>query len=163
SPGRAPPQGARVSLVATVQSPHGPEHGFDERTWLRRKGIHVVLHADEWRLVGRRHGLGGLADRLRLRVERPLERGTDGERRAVPSCAWLAARQRGRWHFLLLAALILLAWNPATLFDAGFQLSFVAVAAIFTLVPRLLDVLEGYPLPKKLAQVVAVSTVCGAA
>src|SRR5207244_3218867 len=82
---------------------------------------------------------------------------------ALGSFAWLAARQRDRWPFLLLAALILLAWNTATLFDAGFQLSFVAVAAIFTLVPRLLDVLEGYPLPEKLAQVVAVSTVCGLA
>jgi len=249
-PGRAPPQGARLSLIATVQPPHGPEHGFDERAWLSRKGIHVVLHADRWRLVGRRGGLGGLADRLRLRVERPLVRGTAGERRAVlegivlgddqavprdlrdrfrasglyhllavsgqnvaliaggalllawllgvprwlgevgglaaigsyvlavgpspsvlragivgalASFAWLAARQRDRWHFLLLAALVLLAWNPATLFDAGFQLSFVAVVAIFTFVAPLLRVLEGYPMPEKLAQLVAVSTVCGLA
>ena len=82
---------------------------------------------------------------------------------ALGSLAWLSARQRDRWHFLLLAALILLAWNPATVFDAGFQLSFAAVAAIFVFVPSLMRVLEGYPLPKKLAQVVAVSTACGVA
>jgi competence protein ComEC len=249
-PSRAPPLGARVSLVATVQPPHGPEHGFDERAWLRRKGIHVVLRGDRWRLVGRRDGLGGFADRLRARLARPLERAAAGERRAVlegivlgddqavpkdlrdrfrasglyhllavsgqnvalvaggalvlarlfalprwigevggltaiggyvlavgpspsvlragivgalASFAWLAARQRDRWHFLLLAAFVLLASNPATLFDPGFQLSFVAVAAIFTLVPYLLRRLEGYPLPHRLAQVVAVSTACGAA
>ena len=39
--------------------------GFDERLWLRRQGVHVVLQVDDWRVVGRRGGLGGLADRLR--------------------------------------------------------------------------------------------------
>src|SRR5207244_2824431 len=47
-PGRAPPQGALLSLVATVEQPRGPSHGFDERTWLRRKGVHVVLRAARW-------------------------------------------------------------------------------------------------------------------
>ena len=82
---------------------------------------------------------------------------------ALGSLAWLAARQRDRWHFLLLAALVLLAWNPYTLLDAGFQLSFVAVASIFVLVPPLLSVLEGYPLPRWLAEAIAVSTACGVA
>jgi ComEC/Rec2-related protein len=248
-PGRAPPQGARVSLVATVEQPHGPEHGFDERTWLRRKGIHVVLRADRWRQVGKRGGLGGLADRISARMQRPLLAGSSGERRAVligivlgddqavpkslrdrfrasglyhllavsgqnvalvaggalilavvagaprwlghvaalagiaayvlavgpqpsvlragvvgalGSFAWLAARQRDRWHFLLLAALVLLAWNPYALLDSGFELSFAAVAAIFTLVPPALRLLEGYPtLPGKLPQVLTVAAVCG--
>jgi len=247
-PGRAPPQGAIVSSVVTVQQPRGPDHGFDERTWLRRKGIHVVLHADRWHAVGRRHGLGAVADRLRANVERSLARGRTGEREAVlagvvlgddqavgeplrdrfrasglyhllavsgqnvafvavgvlvlaaalgiprlvgevgalagiaayvlavgaqpsvvragvvgalGSLAWLAARQRDRWYFLLLAAFALLAWNPYTLLDAGFQLSFVAVASIFVLVRPLLRVLEGYPLAKWLREAIAVSTACG--
>ena len=58
---------------------------------------------------------------------------------------------------------MLLAWNPYTLLDAGFELSFSAVLAIFTLAPRLLRVLEGYPLPRPLAGVVAISTACGLA
>jgi competence protein ComEC len=247
-PGRAPPQGALVSVVVTVEQPRGPDHGFDERTWLRRKGIHVVLRADRWRAAGDRGGLGAVADGLRARVERALARGASGEREAVlagvvlgddqavpeglrdrfrasglyhllavsgqnvalvaggalvlagllglprllgeliallgiaayvlavgaqpsviragvvgalGSLAWIAARQRDRWHFLLLAAFVLLAWNPYTLLDAGFQLSFVAVAAIFTLVRPLLRVLEGYPLPHWLAEAIAVSTACG--
>jgi competence protein ComEC len=249
-PGRGPPQGAIVSAIVTVDEPRGPEHGFDERTWLRRKGVHVVLRADSWRLLGRRSGLAALGDRLRARVERALSRGARGEResvlagvvlgddQAVPkglrdrfrasglyhllavsgqnvalvaggalllvrllglprflgefgalagiaayvlavgaqpsviragivgalgSLAWLAARQRDRWHFLLLAALVLLAWNPYTLLDAGFELSFAAVASIFLFVRPLLRALEGYPVPRRLAEAIAVSTACGAA
>jgi competence protein ComEC len=248
--GRAPPPGARVSLIAVVEQPHGPEHGFDERTWLRRKGVHVVLRAERWRQVGRRGGLGGLADRISARMQRPLVRGTSGDRRAVligivlgddqavpkglrdrfrssglyhllavsgqnvalvaagalilavvagaprwaghlaalagiaayvlavgpqpsvlragvvgalASFAWLAARQRDRWHFLLLAALVLLGWNPYSLLDAGFQLSFAAVAAIFTFASPLARRLhEGYPIGETFAQTLAVAAVCGA-
>jgi competence protein ComEC len=249
-PRRAPPQGALVSAVVTVEQPRGPKNGFDERTWLRRKGVHVVLRADRWHAAGTRRGLGAVADRLRARVERALARGASGEREAVlagvvlgddqavskglrdrfrasglyhllavsgqnvalvavgalllarvlgvprllgelgalvgigayvlavgaqpsviragvvgalASLAWIAARQRDRWHFLLLAAFVLLAWNPYTLLDAGFQLSFVAVVSIFVLVRPLLRVLEGYPLPHWLAEAIAVSTACGVA
>jgi competence protein ComEC len=82
---------------------------------------------------------------------------------ALGSLAWLAARPADRWYFLLLGALVLLAWNPYDLLDAGFQLSFVAVASIFVIVPRIRDVLDGYPLQRKLAAAVAVSTACGLA
>jgi len=80
---------------------------------------------------------------------------------ALGSLAWLAARPADRWYFLLLAGLVLLAWNPYDVLDAGFQLSFAAVAAIFLLVPRLAARLEGYPVPGKLAAALAVSTACG--
>jgi competence protein ComEC len=249
-PDRAPPQGALLSAVVTVEQPRGPVHGFDERTWLRRKGVHVVLRADRDRIVGARGGLGAVADRLRAHVEEALGGGSSGERGAVlagvvlgddqdvaeglrnrfrasglyhlmavsgqnvalvaagvlvlagalgvprllaelcavagiaayvlavgaqpsviragivgalGSLAWLAARQRDRWHFLLLSAFVLLAWNPYTLLDAGFQLSFVAVAAIFLLVHPLQRLLEGYPIPRWLRDAVAVSTACGVA
>jgi competence protein ComEC len=82
---------------------------------------------------------------------------------ALGSLAWLAARQKDRWHFLLLGAIVLLAWNPYTLLDPGFELSFAAVVSIFTLAPRIRRALEGYPVPGKLADVVAVSTACGLA
>ena len=81
----------------------------------------------------------------------------------LASLAWMCARERDRWWFLLLGALVLLAWNPYNLLDVGFQLSFAAVAAIFTLVPRLMRWLEGYPLPRAAAAVVAVSIACGVA
>jgi competence protein ComEC len=249
-PGRAPPQGARLALVASVRAPKGPEDGFDERRWLRYRGVHVVLRADRWRQVGRRGGLGGVADRLHAFVRRPLARAVGGERGDVlagvvlgedqglseplrdrfrasglyhllavsgqnvaliaygalfvawllgvgragghvlalatiacyvlavgpqpsviragvvgglASLAWLAARQRDRWHFLLLAALVLLAWNPYSLLDPGFQLSFAAVASIFVFVPPLLRRLEGYPLPRGVSEVVAISSACAVA
>ena len=77
------------------------------------------------------------------------------------SLAWLAARPADRWYLLCLGALVLLAWNPYVVLDAGFQLSFVAVCAIFLVVPRLTALLEGYPFPGKLAAAVALSTACG--
>ncbi|MBA2475543.1 MAG: ComEC/Rec2 family competence protein [Actinobacteria bacterium] len=79
---------------------------------------------------------------------------------ALASLAWLAARQRDRWYVLLVGAFVLLAWNPYNLVDPGFQLSFVAVGAIFLLVPRVEAFLAGYPLPRPLAGAVAVSVAC---
>jgi competence protein ComEC len=79
---------------------------------------------------------------------------------AATSIAWLMARERDPWHVLLLAAVVLLAWNPYALLDAGFQLSFAAVSAIFLAAGPLLRELEGYPVKKKLAAAVAVSTAC---
>jgi competence protein ComEC len=249
-PGRAPPQGARLTVLGVLREPRGPAHGFDERTWLRRQGIHVVLRADAWRIVGRRGGLGGVADGLHDWLERDAARGLSGERHAVleaivlgqtqgiddsllarfrasglyhvlavdglkvaavaggagtlvfalgagrlaaelvalaalgayvlavgahpsvvraaiaaglGSLAWLTARERDRWQALLVGAAVLLAWNPYVVADAGFQLSFAAVASIFVVAPRVVRELEGYPVPHGLAQLIAVSTACGLA
>jgi competence protein ComEC len=245
-PGRAPPQGARLELFGQLAEPERGDD-FDERTFLRRRGVHVLLRANEWRVVGARGGLGGVADRLRRALVRGLD-GLDGQRRAVlagvvlgedealsedvrdafresglyhllavsgqnvallaagvallawllrltrramevlivlaiaayvlavgwqpsvvragvagvlASIAWLAARDRDRWWLFLAGAAVLLAWNPYALLEPGFQLSFVAVAAIFLGVPPLLRLLEGYPIPRALAIVVAVSSACG--
>ena len=80
---------------------------------------------------------------------------------ALGSLAWLSGRERDRWYALLLAAIVLLAWNPYNALDPGFQLSFAAVAAIFTLAPRIARRLEGYPVPRLLAQCIAISAACG--
>ncbi len=82
---------------------------------------------------------------------------------ALGSLAWLAARERDRWQALLVGAAVLLAWNPYTLLDAGFQLSFAAVASIFVVTPRVVRALEGYPVSHELAQLIGVSTACGLA
>jgi len=246
-PGRAPPQGARLAVVGVLRLPRGPSHGFDEATWLRRQGVHVVLRAKEWRVVGRRGGLGGVADLLQRWLARDSAVGLHGERRAVieaivlgraqgvdesllarfrasglyhclavdglkvatvaagaallfrprrvaaeiaalsavgayalavgfhpsvvraavaaalGSLAWLAARERDRWHALLVGSLVLLAWNPMFVLDAGFQLSFAAVAAIFVVTPRVVRFLDGYPVPRGIAQLIGASTACGLA
>jgi competence protein ComEC len=246
--GRAPPQGSLLEATTTVRLPRPAKDGFDERTWLRRQGVHVVLHADRWIVVGRRGGLNGIGDALRSALSRSIARGLDGSHRGMVegvvlgdeqalseglrnrfrasglyhllavsgqnvvlvaagalalvwllglprwigqlgaigaiasyvlavgaqpsviragvagvlgSLAWLAARAADRWYFLGLGALVLLGSNPYDLLNAGFQLSFAAVSAIFLLVPRLAAVLDGYPLPAKLAGAVAVSTACG--
>jgi competence protein ComEC len=248
--GRAPPEGAILDTVAKVTEPRGPKNGFDERTWLRRHGVHVVLRIRHWRMVGSRGGLGGVADALRRRLRGSVARGLSGPRAAViegvvlgednglsnelrqrfraaglyhllavsgqnvalvagstlalawllgiprlvaqvgalaailayvlavgaqpsvvragvagalGSLAWLTARAADRWHLLLVGAIVLLAWNPYALLDAGFQLSFAAVCSIFVLVPRFDRVLQGYPLAKPLRLVVAVSAACGLA
>src|SRR5207302_3192568 len=46
---------------------------------------------------------------------------------------------------------------------AGFQLSFAAVASIFTIAPRVSRRLEGRGVPRGLGQLVGVSTACGLA
>jgi competence protein ComEC len=248
--GRAPPQGARVELVTRIALPRPPSNGFDERSWLRRQGVHVVAHGGRWRRVGRRGGLPGVADRLHLRLARTIAPGLTGERRGVvagivlgedeglspelrdrfrasglyhllavsgqnvaflalgvlllarlvgigrrpaevavlaviaayvlavgwqpsvvragvagwlASLAWLSARPRDRWYFLLVGAIVLLAWNPYSLLEPGFQLSFAAVCAIFLASERLQRRLEGYPLHRALREVVAVSFACGLA
>jgi len=90
--GRAPPQGAVLELRARPVAPRGPETGFDERGWLERKGIHVVLHASgSWRIVGRRGGIGGVGDRLRTAIASALALGTTGERRSLVTGVVLGA------------------------------------------------------------------------
>jgi competence protein ComEC len=248
--GRAPPQGARLSLLGVLRAPRGPSNGFDEGAWLRRHGVHAVLRADAWRLVGRRGGLGGVADRLHAWLARDAVPGLRGERRAVlegvvlgedqgltaslqhdfrasglyhllavsggnvavvalgtlwlaflagvprlaaevavlasiggyvlavgaqpsvlragitgvlGSLAWLTGRQRDAQHALIVAAAALLAWNPYTVLDPGFQLSFAAVLAIFFLAPPISKWLEGYPLPRGLRATISISAACGLA
>ena len=82
---------------------------------------------------------------------------------ALASLAWLAARPTDRWHFLALGALVLMAWMPTSLLEPGFQLSFVAVAAIFVAVPRVRRRLDGYPVPTAVADAVSVALACGVA
>ncbi len=248
--GRSPPRGAVLEAVARVAEPRPAQGGFDERAWLARQGVHVVLRGGAWEQVGARGGVPGLGDRLRDRIERAVSRGPDGVRRALvlgvvlgedeglpesvrqdfrasglahllavsgqnvafiaggvyglcwllrvvrvarelitlaaiaayvlavgwqpsvvragiagalASLAWLAARPRDRWHFLALGALVLLAWTPAALLEPGFQLSFVAVAAIFAGVPRARARLSRRPLPQAVVEPLAVAVVCGLA
>ncbi|MFQ6111185.1 MAG: ComEC/Rec2 family competence protein, partial [Nitrospinota bacterium] len=49
----------------------------------------------------------------------------------------LLERERELPHALMLAALLILLWEPGYLFDAGFQLSFASVLAIVLVLPRL--------------------------
>ena len=79
----------------------------------------------------------------------------------VASLAWLTARPRDRWHAMALGALVLLSWTPATILEPGFQLSFAAVGAIFVAVPRVMRFWEGYPVPRKLAELLTLAAVCG--
>jgi competence protein ComEC len=245
---RAPPQGAVLELRARLVEPRGPETGFDERGWLARQGVHVVLRGGDPRVVGRRGGIGGVADRLHAHVERTLARGTTGERRTVltgivlgeddgidrslrdafrasglthllavsgqnvaitavgvvaaariagvgrlagegiailavvayalavgwqpsvvraavagilASLGWITARPRDRWHALAVGALVLLSWTPAAALDAGFQLSFAAVMAIFVVLPRVSGVPDAYPVPRGLWDVLVVAFACG--
>jgi ComEC/Rec2-related protein len=247
-PGRVPPQGAKLSVLGELRAPRGPSNGFDERTWLRRHGVHAVLRATAWTIVGHRRGLGGVADRLHAWLARDGAPGLGGERKAVLegivlgedqglsdtlkqrfrasglyhllavsgsnvavvaagvlglsfllgfsrlwgefaalaaigayvlavgpqpsvlragiagalcSLAWLSGRLRDAWHALLVAAAVLLAWNPFLVLDAGFQLSFAAVLSIFLIAPRIRRFLEGYPMPDRLRTGVAVSAACG--
>jgi competence protein ComEC len=81
--GRAPPLGARLAVLGELMLPRGPSHGFDERGWLRRQGVHVVLRGDRWRVVGHRGGLAGTGDTLHRALAGAVGHGLHGERRAL--------------------------------------------------------------------------------
>ena len=75
---------ARCSSCSRApQAPRGPETGFDEREWLARQGVHVVVHGSHWRVVGRRGGIGGIADRVREQLAHGIAAGTHGRRQAL--------------------------------------------------------------------------------
>ena len=83
--GRSPPRGAILQTEARVVAPRTPSEdgGFDERAWLARQGIHVVMRGSDWRRIGRRGGVSGIGDRLRDRIETAVGRGTTGLRRGI--------------------------------------------------------------------------------
>ncbi|MCL5882772.1 MAG: ComEC/Rec2 family competence protein [Actinobacteria bacterium] len=59
--------------------------------------------------------------------------------------AYLFSRQTNAYHFLALAAAMILSINPWSLLDPGFQLSFGAVIAIFSVAPVLRRPLAALP------------------
>jgi competence protein ComEC len=81
--GRSPPRGAVLETVVRVAEPRPADNGFDEKVWLARQGIHVVLRGGSWRQVDSRRGIAGLGDRLRDQIERAVGRGADGLQRAL--------------------------------------------------------------------------------
>ena len=111
-PGRAPPQGAVIETVAEAKPPRPPEDGFDERAWLARQGIHVVIRGRSWHQLGRRGGLAGVADQLRAFLGVGVAPGVHGERAALIKGVVLGAdeglsqelqyrfRQSGLYHLL---------------------------------------------------------------
>ena len=58
--GRSPPRGAVIEATVRVAEPRPEQDGFDERAWLARQGVHVVLEASSWRQIGRRGGIAGV-------------------------------------------------------------------------------------------------------
>ena len=83
--GRSPPRGAILEADVHVVEPRVPSEpgGFDERAWLERQGVHVVLKGAAWRQVGRRSGIAGLGDGIRDRIARAVTSGADGVRRGL--------------------------------------------------------------------------------
>lgn len=66
--------------------------------------------------------------------------------------ARLSARRTSGFNALAAAAFVLIAWNPATLFQAGAQLSFVAVATIYLVSPHLVTLPISDPLERLIEQ-----------
>jgi competence protein ComEC len=82
--GRSPPaRGAILEASVRIAEPRPEEDGFDERAWLERQGIHVVVEASSWHELGRRRGLARVGDGLRDRIEAAVGRGTGGVRRGI--------------------------------------------------------------------------------
>ena len=95
-PGRAPPQGALLEVIANVRQPRREDEpgGFDEEAYLRRQGIHVVLRASGFDVVRARGGIARLGDRLRRHVGETIAAGATGERRALVAGVVLGEDER---------------------------------------------------------------------
>ena len=79
---------------AVVRRPAGPRTASTSAAGSRGAASTSSSRGGDWRVVGRRGGIGGVSDRLRAHVARAIAPGHDGERRACSrgSC-W--ARTRG--------------------------------------------------------------------
>jgi competence protein ComEC len=105
-------------------------------------GAHVAIVAMALYFVLRRLGTGEVTTLVLLLVLLPLYAAFCGSgapvvRAALTACAVVGARLLSldgpRGNALALAALLLLAWEPSFITDAGFQLSFGAMAGILWL------------------------------
>ncbi len=74
----------------------------------------------------------------------------------------LGGSPRRRWYALLLALVVLLAWDPLSADDPGLQLSFAAVCGLFVISPPLAQWLRGY-VPARMADLIAQSGGAGLA
>jgi competence protein ComEC len=73
--------------------------------------------------------------------------------------AYIFSRQTNCYHFMAVAAAIIMVLNPYSLLDPGFQLSFGAVLAIFLVSPVISEPLSF--LPAALREAVAISAAAG--
>jgi len=110
--------------------------------FLAVSGMHVCMLGGFVWLLGRLAGLGlrsaaVLVIAVTLAYAALVEPRPPVLRAAVMTVAYCGAilsdRRRQTVNALALAAVILLAWRPASLFDPGFQLSFVAVLGLICL------------------------------
>ena len=77
------PNRRRVPLHAVLRGPEPPLVQVIGDPTDAARLLHVVLQVDEWKPIGKRGGLGGLADSFRRRLSRAIAPGLTGERRAV--------------------------------------------------------------------------------
>jgi competence protein ComEC len=74
-------QGMIIALRGTIETPEGPsDSGYDQAKQLLHQGIEVVLRAngsDSISVLGRRGGVAGWFDRLRMSAKAHLSRGPD--------------------------------------------------------------------------------------
>jgi competence protein ComEC len=240
-------QGAIVEVSGTLAPVPPSRGGFDRRTWLARQGVHETLAARSVVTLGRRGGIQGVLDQLRLGARSALAAGGDDQSMQIAtgvalggtaqlndetlesfrasglahllavsggnivllvaavlglawvaglpralahglsipaiaayaaivgggpsvvraaatgvlvSLAWLIGSARDPWHLLALAAAAVLALDPWAVLGPGFQLSFVAVAAIHGLAPPIRSWLQGTPVPLRMCSPLAISLAC---
>ena len=114
----APVEGTRLKVSGTLEAPQGlSASGYDQRSTLRRQGISVVLRLWTSETVGRRGGVAGLIDGLRLRARLHLSQGSNhtyagllrgvvlGEKDGVPEEILTAYRRAGTAHMLAVSGL----------------------------------------------------------
>lgn len=117
-------EGSVIGVRGTLRAPESPEadesaDSFNERAWLAREGIGVVLAVEsaDVHVLGRRRGLSGLLDRVRERARTHLAVGIDpvtssmlrgillGDKAEIPESSLIAFRRAGTAHLLAVSGL----------------------------------------------------------
>ncbi len=116
-------EGSVLKVAGRLRLPEAPSgigaDAFDERAWLRRQGIAVVLtaRASDVQVLSVRTGLPGLLDHLRDRARSHLALGLDpamggllrgfilGDKSGIPEHTLVAFRRAGTAHLLAVSGL----------------------------------------------------------
>src|SRR5207247_2508185 len=143
--------GRRVEVLGRLHAPreNALPFGFDRAARLLRDGDSAVLEVETaWRLAGDAKGPASLLARIERRARGAIRASRPGAGRATAGMlVFVLGGAFGRggdaWNRLAVSLLVMLGWDPGSLEDAGFQLSFGTVALLLAVARPIEELVAG--------------------